>query len=67
MSLLLIAGAGLMAYGKIREGQIAEAQGKFAKQIAIRNQLKSMNYLSSFTQFCNNGRYGNACICEKLL
>lgn len=35
---LLIAGAGLMAFSSIKEGQIAEAQGKFQKQIALRNQ-----------------------------
>lgn len=35
---LLIVGGGLMAYSAIKEGQIAEAQGKFAKQIALRNQ-----------------------------
>lgn len=33
----LIAG-GLQAYGAIQEGKIAEAQGKFARDIAIRNQ-----------------------------
>lgn len=34
-----IIGAGaLQAFGAIKEGQIAEAQGKFAKDIAIRNQ-----------------------------
>lgn len=31
-------GALFSAFGAIREGQIAEAQGEFAKQIAIRNQ-----------------------------
>jgi hypothetical protein len=35
---LLIAGGGLQAFAAIKEGQIAEAQGKFAKQIAVRNQ-----------------------------
>jgi len=35
---LLIAGGGLMAYGAIREGQIAEAEGRFAEKLAIRNQ-----------------------------
>ncbi len=34
----LLIGGGLMAFGQIKEGQIAEAQGKFTKQIAIRNQ-----------------------------
>lgn len=37
-TLLLLAGAGFTAFGQIREGQVAEAQGKFAKQIAVRNQ-----------------------------
>ncbi len=31
-------GALFTAFGQIKEGQIAEAQGKFAKQIAVRNQ-----------------------------
>ncbi len=35
---LLIAGAGLLAVGQIKQGQVAAAQGKFAKQIALRNQ-----------------------------
>lgn len=35
---LLITGGGLQAFAAIKQGQIAEAQGKFAKQIAIRNQ-----------------------------
>lgn len=35
---LLIAGGALTAFAAIKEGQIAEAQGKFQKQIAIRNQ-----------------------------
>lgn len=34
----LIAGGGLMAFGQIQQGRIAEAQGRFAKQIALRNQ-----------------------------
>ncbi len=34
----IMAGAGLQAFAAIKEGQIAEAQGKFAKQIAVRNQ-----------------------------
>lgn len=34
---LLVVGGGLMAYGQIREGQIAEAQGRFAQQIGERN------------------------------
>ena len=38
MSALLIAGGTLRAFAAIKEGQIAEAQGKFAKQIALRNQ-----------------------------
>lgn len=37
-TLLLIAGGGLIAAGQIQEGRVAEAQGKFAKQIAVRNQ-----------------------------
>lgn len=37
-AVLLIAGGGLMAYGQIKQGQIAEAEGKFQKQIALRNQ-----------------------------
>ena len=36
---LLIIGGGLKAFAAIKEGQIAEAQGKFAKKIARRNQL----------------------------
>ncbi len=35
---LLIAGVGLKVFASIREGQIAEAQGRFAKEISIRNQ-----------------------------
>lgn len=35
---LIIAGAGLAAFGEIKQGQIAEAEGRFAKKIAIRNQ-----------------------------
>ncbi len=35
---LLLAGGGLVAAGQIAEGRAAETQGKFAKQIAIRNQ-----------------------------
>lgn len=35
---LLAVGAGLKAFAAIKEGQIAEAQGRFAKDIAIRNQ-----------------------------
>ena len=34
----LIIGGGLVATGQIQEGRIAEAQGKFAKKIALRNQ-----------------------------
>ncbi len=34
----IIAGGALTAFAAIKEGQIAEAQGKFAKQIALRNQ-----------------------------
>ena len=34
---LLVAG-GFFAAGQIQEGRIAEAQGKFAKDVAIRNQ-----------------------------
>ncbi len=33
-----VAGAGLVALGHLQEGKIAEAQGKFAKDIALRNQ-----------------------------
>jgi len=35
---LLIAGGGMMAAGAIQEGRIAEAQGRFAERIALRNQ-----------------------------
>lgn len=35
---LILAGGGMMALSAIKQGQIAEAQGKFAEQIAIRNQ-----------------------------
>lgn len=34
---LLIAGGGLAAFGEIKKGQIAEAQGKLDKRIAVRN------------------------------
>ncbi len=37
-AILLIAGGGLRAFAAIKEGQIAEAQGKFEKTIALRNQ-----------------------------
>ena len=37
-AVLLLAGAGLTAASQISEGKAAEAQGKFAKQIALRNQ-----------------------------
>jgi hypothetical protein len=37
MSLLLVAGGALKAYGYIKEDQIVEAQGKFAKQVGARN------------------------------
>ena len=36
--LLTAAGAGVSAFSSIKQGQVAEAQGKFAKQVAIRNQ-----------------------------
>ncbi len=36
--LALLIGGGLTAAGAIQEGRVAEAQGKFAKQIAVRNQ-----------------------------
>lgn len=35
---LLLTGGGLIAAGQIQEGRITEAQGKFAKKIALRNQ-----------------------------
>lgn len=35
---LLIAGGGLQAFGAIQEGKIAEAEGKFARDIGFRNQ-----------------------------
>jgi hypothetical protein len=35
---LLVAGGALQAFSAIKEGQIAEAQGEFAKEIAVRNQ-----------------------------
>ena len=35
---LILAGAGLIAASELKKGQIAEAQGKFQKQIAARNQ-----------------------------
>ncbi len=38
MGAAIIAAGGLIAFGQIKEGQIAEVQGKFAKQIAVRNQ-----------------------------
>lgn len=34
----LVIGGGLMAAGQIQEGRVAEAQGKFQKKIALRNQ-----------------------------
>ncbi len=34
----IIAGGGFQAFAAIKEGQIAETQGKFEKQIALRNQ-----------------------------
>jgi len=37
-AVLLLAGAGLMAAGQLKQGRIAEAEGQFAKKIAIRNQ-----------------------------
>jgi len=37
-AVLLMAGAGLMAAGQLKQGRIAEAEGQFAKKIAIRNQ-----------------------------
>jgi len=37
-TLLLLAGGGMMAASQIAEGRAAEKQGKFAKQIARRNQ-----------------------------
>lgn len=38
MSAALIAGGGLQAFAAIKEGQIADVQGRFAKKIAVRNQ-----------------------------
>ena len=35
---LIIAGGALKAFGAIKEGQIADAQGKMTKKIAIANQ-----------------------------
>ena len=37
-TVLLLVGAGLMAAGQLKQGKIAEAEGQFAKKIAIRNQ-----------------------------
>lgn len=36
--LALLIGGGLMAAGEIKQGRVAEAQGKFDKEISIRNQ-----------------------------
>jgi len=35
---MIMAGGAMQAYGQIKQGQMAEAEGKFAKGIAIRNQ-----------------------------
>lgn len=37
-TIALLAAGGLMAAGQIQQGRIAEAQGKFAKEIAVRNR-----------------------------
>jgi len=38
MSAFLIVGGGLKAFADIKEGQIAEAQGRFIEKISLRNQ-----------------------------
>ena len=38
-TIALITGGGLTAFGAIKEGQIADVRGRFAKKIARRNQL----------------------------